>query len=329
MTSAVYRSLFFSTVMLASLSASAQDTVKADPVLAGPQPAIGTKRAIIVCGLGGDQEHHKLFADTVIKLHEGLCKQLGFVAENVQILFGDEPQDSDTETIKSARRATRVELEKGVAELREQVRPEDTVWVIILGHCHHDGRSAWLNLPGPDIHHGDFAKLFNGLTAAQQVFFITTPLSGLFIKPLSAKGRVVITSTLADLESNETEYPHALAKVLTSPPDEADFDIDHDGAITVFDLYITVARNVAQSYVEQELLATEHPLLDDNGDGDGTEVQIDYLTEEQGGRARLRKRSAPPTITSGDGKLSKSIPLTFTRPEPPKPTTSNSPDEVK
>ena len=325
----MYR-LFFISMTLVSLPAIAQDAVKADPVLSGSQSADGTKRAIIVCGLGGDADHHKLFAETVVKLHDGLCKQLGFRVENVQILFGDEPADSDSETIKSARRATRVELEKTVLELREQLRPEDAVWIIVLGHCHHDGRSAWLNLPGPDIHQGDFARLFTGLTAAQQVFFITTPVSGLFIKPLSAKGRVVITSTLADWETNETEYPHIFAKVLAAPPDEADFDVDRDGAITLFDLYITVARNVAQSFVEQELLSTEHPLLDDNGDGQGTEVQIDYLTEEQGGRARLRKRAAPPAITTADGRMSKSILLTFARPEPAQPPEArDSPVESK
>lgn len=277
--------------------------------------ATGTKRAILLCGLSGDADHHKLFADTVTKLHDALSKQLGFAASNVQVLFGDEPQGVDSAVIKSAGRATREELERSAAELREKLRSGDSVWVIVLGHSHYDGRHSWLNLPGPDIQQSEFARLFADLTAREQVFIITTPTSGYYIKPLSAKGRAVIASTETDWETNETEFPHELARVLSSPPEAMEFDIDKDGAITLFDLYVTVARNLAQSYLERELLATEHPRLDDNGDGRGTEVQIDFLTEAQGGRARPRKLSTPPMSSTSDGQVAKSISLPILRTE--------------
>ena len=159
----------------------------------------------------------------------------------------------------------------------------------------------------------DFAKLFADLKAREQVFCMTTPTSGYYIKPLAAKGRVVISATETDWETNETEFPHELARVWSSPPEAKEFDIDQDGTITLFDLYVTVARNLAQSYLERELLATEHPLLEDNGDGRGTEVQIDFLTEEQGGRAKPKKPSTSPMNSTGDGRVSKSIVLAFSR----------------
>ena len=276
----------------------------------------GTKRALIVCGLSGDAAHHKLFAESVGKLHEGLTKQLGFAADNVQVLFGDPAQEADAELIKSSQRTTREELEKTVAGLRNKLQPEDALWVIVLGHAHYDGKHSWLNLPGPDIQQADFGKLFADITVREQVFFITTPASGFFVKPLSAKGRVVITATEVDWETNETEFPHELARVLSGPPSTKEFDIDEDGAISLFDLYVTVVRNLAQSYLERELLATEHPLLDDNGDGRGTELQIDYLTVEQGGRMKPGKPAAITLKPNSDGSLSKTIRLTFA-PMPP------------
>ncbi len=298
----------------------AQDVTTMGDVPQAAKLAAGTKRAIVLCGLSGDAAHHKLFAETVTKLHDGLSKQLGFAASDVPVLFGDEPQESDSALIKSAARATREGLERSTARLREKLRPEDTLWVIVLGHSHYDGKHSWLNLPGPDIQQTEFAKLFADLTAREQVFFITTPTSGYYIKPLSAKGRVVITATEVDWETNETEFPHELARVLSSPPEAKEFDIDQDGTISLFDLYVTVARNLAQSYLERELLATEHPLLDDNGDGRGTEVQIDFLTEEQGGRAKPKKLSTAPTNSTGDGSVSKSISLPFSRTESARPT---------
>jgi hypothetical protein len=283
--------------------------------------AVSTKRALIVCGLSGDAAHHKLFAETLNKLHEGLTKRLGFGESDVQLLFGDESVEADTELIKSAGRATRAELEKSVVALRTKLQPNDALWVIVIGHSHYDGKHSWLNLPGPDIQQLEFAKLFEGITAAQQVFVITTPTSGYSIKPLSTKGRVVITATETDWETNETEFPHEFARVLSAPPEAKAFDVDEDGATTLFDLYVTVSRNLAQSYLDRELLATEHPLLDDNGDGRGTEVQIDFLTEEQGGRAKPRKSPPRPMNSTGDGRFAKSITLSFSRPESDRPAT--------
>ena len=275
---------------------------------------------ILLCGLSGDAAHHKLYSETMTKLYEGLTKRLGFVDADVQVLFGDEPQDSDADVIKSASRATREEFEKSVTALGAKLQPDDALWVIVVGHSHYDGKYSWLNLPGPDIQQFDFAKLFQDLSAKQQVFMLTTPTSGFYIKPLSAIGRVIITATELDWETNETEFPHELARVMSAPPEAKEFDIDQDGAITLFDLYVTVVRNLAQSYLERELLATEHPLLDDNGDGRGTEVQIDFLTEEQGGRARRKKPSISPINSTGDGRVSKSVSLQFSPAESAQPT---------
>ncbi len=293
------------------------DSAESNPAASNPSDAnpVGTRRALIVCGLSGDTAHRKLFAETTTKLHEGLSKQLGFDAENVQLLFGDEPQDSDVEPLRSAPRSTREELEQAVTKLREQLRSDDALWVIVVGHSHYDGKHSWLNLPGPDIHQLDFAKLFAGLTAAQQVFVITTPTSGYYIKPLSAKGRVVMTATETDWETNETEFPHELARVLSTPLPATDFDIDGDGVLTLFDLYVTTTRNLAQSYLDREFLATEHPLLDDNGDGRGTEVQIDFLTVEQGGRAKPKKAATPSKLTTSEGGFAKTITLPWVKME--------------
>ncbi|MDB5340011.1 MAG: hypothetical protein JWN70_5630 [Planctomycetaceae bacterium] len=126
----------------------------------------------------------------------------------------------------------------------------------------------------------------------------------------------MIAATETDWEANETEFPHELARVLSAPTELKGFDIDQDGASSVFDLYVTVARNLAQSYLERELLATEHPLLDDNGDGRGTEVQIDFLTEEQGGRAKSGKPLFRTITSDRDGFISKSIMLPLVRADP-------------
>ena len=288
----------------------------------------GTKRALIICGLPGDAEHHKTFAETTGKLREGLSKNLGFDFSNIVVMFGDEPKESDEDYIKAAERATREELENTTRRICEASGTDDALWVIVLGHSHYDANHSWINLPGPDINEFEFAKLFSGLKAREQVFFLTIPTSGFFIKPLSAKERIVISATEEAWETNETEFPHELARVLTNPPITKDFDVDEDGAITVFDLYVTLARNIAQSFLDGEFLATEHPLFDDNGDGRGTDVQIDYLTVEQGGRVKRLKNSKSPPKPNAEGIFAKSITLPFPLKEAPPPETPKPADEA-
>lgn len=267
------------------------------------------RHALIICGHPGDDEHRALYAETVEKLHRALTSHYGFAAGDIRILFGSETGADDGPALQAARGlSTKDTIKKEVAGLREELEPDDGLWVIALGHAHYDGRRSWLNLPDRDMPAAEFGSLFERLDVREEVFFITTPVSGFFLRPLARDGRIVISATEADLEVNETIFPLALAEVLAAPPEPEAFDADEDGTLSVFDLYIAVAREVADRYVQDELLATEHAQLDDNGDGRGTEVQIDYLTEEQGGRAD--EDFQPPERPPGaDGTLAQSVRL--------------------
>lgn len=277
----------------------------------------GKKHALIICGLPGDDDHRTLFAASIRSLHESLTTRLKFSPADVRILFGDEPNEDNAEPLISARGlSTREEIANQAADLKASLEPQDTLWVLVLGHAHFDGRRSWLNLPGPDIHELDFAKLFVGLPPRRQVFFITTPVSGFYIRPLSAKGRVVITATEADREVNETVFHEMLAESLATLGEDPQADLNNDGAISLFELYIDVTRKVADSFLADELLATEHAQLDDNGDRHGSEVQIDYLTREQGGRADEGSKP-PPLKPAADGFTAAAIPLfPVARPQP-------------
>jgi hypothetical protein len=244
----------------------------------------GTRRAIIVCGLPGDDDHRKLFAGTVEKVHKALTERYGFPGSEVLVRFGVEKESGDGPALAGARGLSNREgIAADVDEMRKRLGPEDTLWVIVLGHGHYDGRHSYLNIPGSDLDERAFAKLFEGLKAREQVFIVSTAASGFYLKPLAAAGRIVITATEADQEVNETLFPHALADVLAAPSEG--IDRDKDGKISVFELYLAVVADVMKRYVADENLPTEHAKLDDNGDGHGSELQESYLPPELGGRA--------------------------------------------
>jgi hypothetical protein len=262
--------------------------------------AAGIKRALIICGLPGDVDHRKLFAQTVEKLHKALTGRYGFAPEQVLVRFGVDKQSDDGPALKSARGLSNsAGIMADVNELRKRLNPSDTLWVIVLGHGHYDGRHSHLNIPGPDLDERAFAKTFEGLKAREQLFLIGTPASGFFLKPLAASGRIVITATEPDQEVNETLFPLALAEVLAAPPEG--IDRDKNGKISVFELYLAVVANVMKQYADAENLPTEHAKLDDNGDGHGSELQESYLPPELGGTAG--KRREPKLGPKDDGAL--------------------------
>jgi hypothetical protein len=254
-----------------------------------PADSGGTRRALIVCGLPGDDEHHTLYAGAVAKIASGLAKHCGFAASAVWVRFGDvAPGGATFGPARNRGPADRAGIEADVAELRRQLAPEDALWVIVLGHGHYDGRHSHLNLPGRDPDERDFATLFAGLAAREQVFFITTAASGFFVKPLSAPGRVVIAATEPDREVNETVFPLALADHLAAPPPEA--DRDEDGVISLLELYLAVVIDTLQRFAAADpaQIPSEHARLDDNGDGHGSEVQQSELPPELGGLPRKK-----------------------------------------
>lgn len=287
----------------------------AEAVNAGSAEPTGASRALIVCGLTGDEEHRKLFAETIERLYAGLTMHHGFESEHLVILWEGEGMETDGAAIQSSRGLASKELiADRVSELASSIQPDDRLWVFVLGHAHYDGRYSWLNLPGPDMQHIEFGRLFADVRCREQVFFITTPASGFYHKSLASPGRIVITATEPDLEVNETLFPHHLSKALGEPPAFRELDLDEDGLLTLLDAYLWTCQQTAREYATNMLLATEHAMLEDSGDGRGTEVQADYLSEELGGRRRAGQEL--PVPRTGDGARASSIRLSHPSPSP-------------
>ena len=224
----------------------------------------GVSRALILVGIPGDQEHDDAFASIAKDWRDWLMKDLGFPETQVHILFGKEGKPG-----LARGPARRDAVEKEVAALKDSLKPEDRLWVLFLGHGNNDGDHAYFHFAGRDMTAEDLGKLFSDVRCKEQVFWMTTSASGWFMKALSAKGRIVITATVADDEYNETEFPYALATVARRPA--KDLDTNKDGKVSILELYDLVVAEVNARFAKDERAPTEHAQLDDNGDGSGTE----------------------------------------------------------
>jgi hypothetical protein len=62
-------------------------------------------------------------------------------------------------------------------------------------------------------------------------------------------------------------------------------DTDKNGKISLLEVFIAVTKQIDTFYKEKKVIRTEHPLLEDNGDGKGEERPSDSGTIKTDGKA--------------------------------------------
>jgi hypothetical protein len=216
---------------------------------------------LIIVGLAGDPEHGELFQKWGAALSDA-AERLGVARERV-VYLGERP-DSDAPRI--AARSTRAEIEKAFDAVAKRASADDLVFVVLIGHGTFDGRAAKFNLPGPDMGPGDFAPLLKRLPSKHVVFVNTASASAPFVNELAGPGRTIVSATRSGSERFATLFGGPFVTALGS----ADADGDKNGRISVLEAFEYARREVARAYEREGLLATEHPLLDDDGDGKGS-----------------------------------------------------------
>jgi hypothetical protein len=147
----------------------------------------------------------------------------------------------------------------------EAAKPAGELWLVLIGHGTYDGRLAKFNLRGPDISASDLAAVLKPCKRSLAVIECASA-SGPFINALSGPDRVIVTATRSGYEVNATRFGGYMAEAIADPA----ADLDKDGQTSLLEAFLLASHKVAQFYKETGRLATEHPLLDDNGDGLGT-----------------------------------------------------------
>jgi len=271
---------------------------------ATPNTRAGQRWAVILVGIPGDDAHAALFRKTADAWQKWLTESLQFPAEQV-LRLPAATADQAAEKTDSPAPLTAERIRTIFAELSEKLGADDTLWVFTLGHGNYDGKHAWFHVAGRDPSNEDFGRWLAELRCREQVLWLTHANSGWFVKPLSKPDRIVIAATAADDESNEAEFPLALATVLAKPAKS--LDADQDGRLSVAELFTAVVKEVANRFQSDKRLPTEHAQLDDDGDGKGSE-DVTPPTKPENPNAAANTPAVPPPR---DGDLARKtfIPL--------------------
>jgi len=225
--------------------------------------------AVIITGLGGEKEFDTAFADLSARIETGLGVS-GFPSDHMIIL--------------PVAHARKEDIARAFAQLAAKTKTADTLLVFLIGHGTDDGQEYKFNVPGPDPTAADFKQWFDSVPAGKQVIVNSSSSSGAVIPIWSHAGRVVITATRTAEERNATAFMRFFAEALRDPA----ADMDKNGVVSTLEAFKYAEQKVGKFYETAGRIATEHPLLDDNGDGKGVK---------------------DPSAANGEGLLAAIIPL--------------------
>lgn len=218
------------------------------------EPEARELRVLIVMGAQGTEEYGKRYRDEV-RLWEETCKKAGVVSQTIGIAE-EQKEKTDAALLQEALKVF-------------SAKPTQPLWLVLIGHGTFDGRDARFNLRGPDFLAPELAnwlKPFTGQVACIQTASASAP----FVKALAGPNRVLISATKSADEVFYTRFGQFFVKAMGGA-EEA--DLDRDQQVSLLEAFLWSSKQVERFFETEQRLATEHALIEDNGDGIGTRAE--------------------------------------------------------
>jgi len=217
------------------------------------------KFAVIFGGAAADETYQAQFRQWTLKLREILLRDYGYPPDHVTLLL--DRSDSETPSIAGPCRLETILA--AMERLQKKVRTGDQITIFFIGHGTSDDQDAKFVIAGPDITGAKFADILEGFSDQDLAVVNTTSSSHPFCSALSAPGRVIVCATRSAAERYDTVFARFLLAALESHA----ADRDKNGRVSLFETFLFVRQKVTVWYADQNRLPSEHPSLDDNGDG--------------------------------------------------------------
>jgi hypothetical protein len=202
---------------------------------------------LTVAGLGGEDDYEQRFTGQ---------------ASDITKLLANEPGAKVVSL--SGKDATKENIETKLKEIATQAKAEDTFVLLLIGHGSYDDLDYKLNIPGHDITATDLKALLDKIPA-RQVVVNATSASGGALEKLQKPQRVVISATKSGTERNATVFARYWIEAFR----DAAADTDKNQTLTALEAFNYAQRKVTSYFETQKRLATEHPVLEDTGKGEG------------------------------------------------------------
>ncbi len=166
-----------------------------------------------------------------------------------------------------------IEGEDSTAKLEKRIaaaKPDRSLWLVLIGHGTFDGREAKFSAEGPDF---DAKQLAGWLAPLKQEVAVihSASSSGGFMRPLTGKNRIIITATKSADEVFYARFGEHFAEAIGGL---LEADLDQDRQVSLLEAFRHASKEAAMFYENEGRLATEHALIEDNGDGTATRREL-------------------------------------------------------
>jgi hypothetical protein len=246
--------------------------------------------ALIVTGASGGAPYDARYTAWRTSFVTTLKEDFGYPADRLVVL---------SEDAQPGLRSTRENVKAAFQAFARKLVKDDQLLVLLIGHGTAGDENAKFNLVGPDLTAAEWGTLLTPI-AARVVFVNTSSASFEYLDRLAARGRIVVTATDAAAQQFATIFPEFFVSAFATPKGEPgsaaspdrEADLDRNGRVSIWEAFRAASAGVKGWFEAQGRLATERPLLDDNGDGvgreadapgdDGALAEVTYLQPEAG-----------------------------------------------
>jgi len=194
----------------------------------------------------------------------------------------------DSPIQKGSKISTAENLEKQMNLFANKIRPSDRFIFYYVGQANVVTETLRLNLPGKDMTHEQLARRLNGIRASSMLIVLDCPGAGAAVKALAGKDRIIIGAC-----THEEHYSTQFSKFFVPALTDLQSDTDGDGKISVLEAFTVAARQLDDSYRQQNLLQTETPILEDNADGVASRQPWRYREDHTDGPAASKCSLSP------------------------------------
>ena len=228
--------------------------------------------ALIVNGISKDTQDKITRAMEVSQLQRFLKENKQIVPETIKMLAADAVKNNNENGSQLAN------IEKIMIQFGSVISSSDRFIFYYTGQANVAGSQLRFNLRGEDMTQWQLARLLKNIKSSSILIVLDCPASGLAVKDLSGTGRIIICSC-----TEEQRYSSRFGEYFVPSLTKTETDIDKDGKISVLEAFISASKQVEQWYQKKELIITETPVLDDNGDGRASREPWRYMLDVKDG----------------------------------------------
>ena len=250
-------------------------------ILLLPVAAWADSTALVIQGIAGSDDLEKKFTKWGVATRDTLVQDMGLAKDRVMLLTGE-----------GTRKAA---IEKTFGELKQQVKPEDTFLLFLIGMGSFD-TDYKLNIMGsPDLKGIEYSKLIDSLNPGRTIIVSSTPSSAGMFETMAGKNRIIVAASRSGEKEDTVFYEHFLTGLKGVAADE-----DKDKRVSVWEAFRYANSGVERYYKEKTLIQTEHAGLSAGG---AAQVAATAAEQDAPVLARVTSLNADRAVTVADPKL--------------------------